>query len=209
MIEGLSIRRARDDDMERIADILADPPNTQMVAIAGNVPRAIAAMREMVLSGLAVRVETTVVAEVGGRVVGFMDARKNFTEPDVGPTEIARLLPRLWPAAGIGGLWRYARSRPAWSRVSFEPDADSYYIAELDVDAAWRNRGIGGALLAEADREARALGCPRITLSTGVQNPAQRLYERNGFTIVATKVDSEYERYGGDPGRVFMVKALD
>jgi hypothetical protein len=47
-----------------------------------------------------------------------------------------------------------------------------------------------------------------MSLSTGIDNPAQRLYERLGFQILATKRDAEYTHYAGSPGRVFMAKVL-
>jgi predicted GNAT family N-acyltransferase len=43
-----------------------------------------------------------------------------------------------------------------------------------------RGRGIGAALLAEAERQARAVGCARMVLSA--QTSAMGLYERAGYT---------------------------
>jgi ribosomal protein S18 acetylase RimI-like enzyme len=87
-------------------------------------------------------------------------------------------------------------------------DADSYYVAELDVDPAFRGRGIGGMLLDYGEAEARAAGVPRMSLVTDITNPAQHLYERHGFRIVETKRDAEFERWWRTPGRVRMVKDL-
>ena len=43
-----------------------------------------------------------------------------------------------------------------------------------------RGRGIGAALLAEAERQARALGCDQMVLAA--QTSAMGLYERAGYT---------------------------
>jgi hypothetical protein len=47
-----------------------------------------------------------------------------------------------------------------------------------------------------------------MCLETGSANPARRLYERHGFEVVETKLDSGYERLTGSPGRILMVKEL-
>ena len=93
--------------------------------------------------------------------------------------------------------------------MQLEPPAGSYYIAEIDVDPDWRNRGIGGALLDYAEAEARAAGYTVMSLTTTTINPARRLYERHGFRVVETKTDAAYERYTGIQGRHLMVKELE
>ena len=59
-----------------------------------------------------------------------------------GPLGIIRLLPRL-------------RAR---RRVETRRPPGTYHIAEIDVDPAYRNGGIGGALMENAEAEARAAG---------------------------------------------------
>lgn len=55
-------------------------------------------------------------------------------------------------------------------------------IGRLAVDPAWRGRGLGGALLAEAVRTQAASGRAYVTLTTQTDNEvAQRLYLRQGF----------------------------
>jgi ribosomal protein S18 acetylase RimI-like enzyme len=93
-------------------------------------------------------------------------------------------------------------------RVNFEIPVNSYYIAELDVDAPLRNRGIGGMLLRHAEVLARGHGCTRLSLTTTITNPARHLYDRHGYAVAGEKRDVEYERITGVPGRVFMVKDL-
>ena len=55
-------------------------------------------------------------------------------------------------------------------------------IQELIVAEAWRSRGVGGALLRAAQREARATGCAHLQLSSGfARTRAHAFYERNGW----------------------------
>lgn len=109
-----------------------------------------------------------------------------------GPLRVARMIPNL-------------RAR---ARITPPGVPGSYYIAELDVAPDRRNRGIGGALLDHAGREARRLGVHQLSLHTTTTNPARRLYERHGFRVARTATDPAYERITGIPGRVLMAKDL-
>ena len=78
----------------------------------------------------------------------------------------------------------------AWCRLF-----DAYNYGFLDastpvlaiaVAEPHRNRGIGTALLTALATAARADDIPALSLSVGATNPALHLYERIGFTRVAT-----------------------
>jgi GNAT superfamily N-acetyltransferase len=63
-----------------------------------------------------------------------------------------------------------------------DADARSCRIVDLVVAERHRRRGIGGALLAAAEEEARRQGCPRLDLSSGDwRSDAHAFYERMGF----------------------------
>jgi len=62
-------------------------------------------------------------------------------------------------------------------------------FGRLCVIAAARGRGVGGALLAEAEREARASGAHRIGMHA--QTNALGLYQRAGFTTYGEPFDEE------------------
>jgi hypothetical protein len=47
-----------------------------------------------------------------------------------------------------------------------------------------------------------------MSLTTHINNPARRLYERCGFEVVETRTDPDYERYTGVAGRVLMLKRM-
>ena len=58
------------------------------------------------------------------------------------------------------------------------------YLDDLSTRAAYRGRGLGRALLAWVEAEARRLGCEELHLDSGVQRfPAHRLYLNSGFDI--------------------------
>lgn len=206
--DRITIRRATTADIDRVSDVINDPPSVSARNIAGSVEKAIRAGRVLARAGVTPILDCTVVAELDGRIVAIMDASAHHPEFEMTAVLVLRLLPAILRTVGPGGLWRLLRSRPAWNSVSFPADAEAYYISELDVDAAYRSRGIGAVLLRYGEEQALAAGCPRMTLTTDITNPAQHLYERFGFRITATKTDSEFERWAGSPGRVWMVKEL-
>ena len=57
------------------------------------------------------------------------------------------------------------------------------YIHDLAVHEDHRSRGIGQQMLDYIEDQARDLGCKAITLEVLENNPARKLYERNGFKI--------------------------
>lgn len=64
------------------------------------------------------------------------------------------------------------------------------FVKDLVVDAAWRRRGLGGALLTLAMTTFAERGAGSIDLKTDIENEAaQSFYKRLGFVIV--------ERVGG------------
>lgn len=74
----------------------------------------------------------------------------------------------------------------------------SFRIEDLIVAGPYRQRGIGRALIAEAEREAQRLGCVEIEVSTLDDNlPAQALYRLAGFAGGAILMEKEL---AGGPG---------
>jgi len=208
-MDGITIRAARRGDLDRIAQILYDDPPTELMVVANDVVRARRVGRILVRAGAGVRVEHTVMAILDGQAVGLMAVNERGDSIDPSISAVLRVLVRATPIVGIAGLRRYARLQSLRSRVESLHPPDSYYIAELDVDAAYRDRGIGGALLTYAEERARSKGYRQMSLGTQTTNPAQHLYARHGFRIAVTRTDPEYERFTGVPGRVLMLKRLE
>jgi GNAT superfamily N-acetyltransferase len=77
---------------------------------------------------------------------------------------------------------------PSFSSVSMKP---LYILNDLFVTAEMRGKGVGEALLKSAEELGRELSWKGMVLETASDNPAQRLYERMGWTE-----DKEYKHYG-------------
>ena len=67
------------------------------------------------------------------------------------------------------------------------PSGRKAWIEDVVVDAAWRGRGVGEALVREALALARREGVARVMLtSNATRRAAHRLYERMGFVRYET-----------------------
>lgn len=76
----------------------------------------------------------------------------------------------------------YVEQDPVLFPYSVLEEDRSYYICGMAVTPAYRNRGIGTSLLAEAEKSCRELGLEKLSLIVFEQNQsAKRLYERFGY----------------------------
>ena len=87
-----------------------------------------------------------------------------------------------------------------------------YGVADFGmcVDAGWRRRGAGGALVEEAVAVARRLGAHKVSLQVWPHNePALRLYRRHGF-VEEGRLRRHYRRRNGELwDAVVMARLLD
>ena len=78
-----------------------------------------------------------------------------------------------------------------WIHVSEEATLTDGPIAEIHglvVDTRFRSRGIGRALVAEAERWAISRGCPRVRVrSRIVREDAHRFYRARGYGVEKTQ----------------------
>lgn len=148
--------------------------------------------------------EHSTMAEVAGVSVGVLQAGGDLPDFNIRLSDV-------WLALRILGPIRLVTLVPRFSaRGRVQPDRPSgtYHIAEIDVDPAHRDKGIGGALLELAESLAQEQGRRQMSLTTTTSNPARHLYERHGFYVAETKTDAAYERYTGIEGRHLMLKDL-
>ncbi|MBI3886984.1 MAG: GNAT family acetyltransferase [Opitutae bacterium] len=109
----------------------------------------------------------------------------------------------LWRASGLlrpqndphRDIARKLRVNPEWFLVAEEDghivgavmagyEGHRGWINYLAVDPARRRGGVGRALMAAAERELRAAGCPKINLQVRPNNRAAiAFYERLGFAV--------------------------
>jgi GNAT superfamily N-acetyltransferase len=67
---------------------------------------------------------------------------------------------------------------PIFSSVSMEP---MYILNDLFIDAAYRSKGVGTALIDAVKQRCIAENQKGIVIQTKTTNPAQKLYEHLGF----------------------------
>jgi len=66
----------------------------------------------------------------------------------------------------------------SFSSVSLQP---IYILNDLFVNPAYRKKGIGEALLKQAQTYCQKMAFKGLALETGIENPAQELYQRLGW----------------------------
>ena len=203
--ERVEMRPATAADLPDISRIMNYPPEPPMAMLLGS-KRARRLGELFVLSGASIALESTTVAILDGAVVGVLDCGSQYGVR-LTAGRLLRMLPQMLFILGLvtpralHGMWLR-------QRLQFDAQPDAFAISELYVDEALRNRGIGGRLLRHADELARRQRASRICLETGITNPALRLYERHGYTVLAKKTSTGYKRMTGSPGRVLMSKDI-
>jgi len=199
---ALSFRGATTEDLPALGDVFGHDPSEEQMGLAGGDQRRARRLRALMASkmfGSSALARTTVATDEG-KVVGFVQA---------GAETGLSLSVVLGTLRIFGFRWlAFVRLDRARARVHLAPPPGSYHIAEVHVLSTRRNRGVGEALLVEAERDARSKGYATMSLTTTTSNPARRLYERFGFDLVETRVDEAYRAATGIAGRVLMVKKL-
>ena len=79
----------------------------------------------------------------------------------------------------VGHLWIGPRA---------PDDDDHWWVWDIEVDEAWRGRGLGRAAMELAEREARGRRCIEIGLTVIADNRARRLYESLGYREASVRM---------------------
>lgn len=200
----ITFRPATRADAAALAEVFGTEPSEEQLGMAGGNAARARKFRRLTLSTISgdAALPRTTVAVGDGRVVGLLQAGAEAGD-NITPALVIGVL-RIFGPAVLGFLKR-DRTR---ARVHLSPPPGAYHIAEVHVLPAARNQGIGAALLAEAERTARAANAPAMSLTTTTSNPARHLYERTGFRVIETREDPAYQAITGVSGRILMVKNL-
>ena len=195
-------RRPRPGEASVVARLLHLSAEDMYDRFSGGRERALRLLeRAFETPGNLASAECVWVADVNGEIGGAMAAF---------PVDEAHERSRAFLRLALRGtpVWRWPgtlRLYRAGGRASPSPPASALYIDSLATDERLRRHGAARALLAAAEREARALELPCVALDTTIPNKVARaLYEREGFDEVAYRPASQ-----GLPGFVALVKPVD
>lgn len=174
----MTLRPATDSDARDMASILVEAFADKFQIIFGSHleegRKAVAA--EIRLRAREGYLEGTFVAQEEEQMVGIVACR-------TADTSHAPLLPLLRAFWREIGPWGMVRALVGLALLSGKPASDECYIDYLAVRSEWRRRGIGTALLRQAQEYARSQGKRRLTLEVSLRNEdAPRLYQRLGFS---------------------------
>jgi ribosomal protein S18 acetylase RimI-like enzyme len=75
-----------------------------------------------------------------------------------------------------------------WIGPRVPDDGDHWWVWDIEIDEAWRGRGVGRAAMELAEAEARGRGCIEIGLTVIADNPARRLYESLGYREASVRM---------------------
>lgn len=104
----------------------------------------------------------------------------------------ARLRGRIGSKAAMLHDLRDWNDRGVYAMASKLSNKPMLYIHALDVDAGYRDRGFGGALLERAIRQAKVLGVRHVFLDAVPDDPKlmaalARFYERHKFRVMGVE----------------------
>ena len=97
------------------------------------------------------------------------------------------------------GFVAWSGPRPDHLREQFRHIPEIY---RLTVEPDFQSRGIGTALIAAMESEARARGCSHFGLGVAYENPrAHQLYLRLGYSEIVAEYYDRYTLYDADGQR--------
>ena len=137
------------------------------------------------------------------RLIAALDAELLATYPEDGATHF-----RLDPAEVVDGrgafLVAYLEDDPCGCGAVRLLDGEAAEVKRMFVAPHARGAGVGKAILAALEAQARALGASRVVLETGLrQHAALTLYRRAGFIEIPA-----YGEYVGSPLSICFAKTL-
>lgn len=182
-MESIDIRDGEPEDAGSAARLEREAGSRLMDFLAGfsgrqATERLLAALWEK--SGTRFSREYGRVARIEGRTAGFL---VGYPENLIAGLDL-KTGRALLALQGWRFILRALRHPLVTVRMSSMPEAESgdWYVCVLATEAAFRGRGIGTALLGDAEIRARTAGAKSLSLMVAERNDAARaLYDRFGF----------------------------
>jgi ribosomal protein S18 acetylase RimI-like enzyme len=136
--------------------------------------------------------EADVPAMVAGALAAFAEYEGRLDPPSSAHGETAETVrEKLKTARGVLAC----AAGEVLGSVFFEPAEGHIYLFRLAVHPAYRRRGVGRSLIEYVEKQARALGLPRVRLGVRVALTGQRAYyERLGYRQVGEGTHPGYAK---------------
>lgn len=181
VMTSVRIRAATPEDAEKIAALVLLSAEHFLPAVFGPRVQAVLAMlaaRGGTLFSFAHARMAVVDDRVVGMLLGYSAVDKAREDPKTGLG-----LFRVLGISMVRGLPKLLRVQKAIGGMG----PDEWYVSNVGVLPDMRGRGVGGALLLDADQRARSNGARAIVLDVETDNPmAAKLYGELGYRIVRT-----------------------
>lgn len=219
-MKEFTFRQAMQTDLEKICEIIVGDQHQVSTQVITKLYGFKEVSEALELFTAASQVEKswrkTILVELDGEIVGVLQVPNSASLSSSSGSSlkviicyIPILLFRATRILGPLFLWKLRFPMQLEQRVQIDVPADAYKISEIHVVPTHRGQGIGRQMLEYAEEDARASGFAKMALKTRTSNPAQKLYERYGFTIAETRTDGEFEQLAGTSGNILMIKELD
>jgi len=199
----LTARAGQLEDADKLAALMFMAPGREAVAMAGTAGAARRLTESLLRHAIAEGSGVVVVAEIDSEPVGFAELSRGGDMPQFAVVARAAV-----DAMGLVGALRAGWRSRARAKVDLPVPAGGAHLVELQVSPKHRNRGVGAFLLGEVDAYALEQHAAHISLTTAIENPARRLYERNGYRVAGERTNARYERITGTAGRILMLKEI-
>jgi ribosomal protein S18 acetylase RimI-like enzyme len=196
-------REGQVEDADTLASLMFMAPGREAVAMAGTATAARRLAAILLRHAIGEGTSFVIVAEIGSEPVGFAEMSHGGDMPAFAVVARAAV-----NAMGLVGALRAGWRSLARLKVDLPAPEGGAHLVELQVSPQHRNQGVGAFLLREVDAYAIEQGAAHISLTTATDNPARRLYERNGYRVAGRRTNARYERITGSAGRVLMVKQI-
>lgn len=199
----IRVRPACPDDLPALTHIVAEAFNTKMHVLFGREPARICRMLSSIYSGpLSYGYDGLLLAELDRKPVGAL-----AIEPMPWNSQDASRLDLM--VRTELSTWRQWWNRVGFSVFSHGPEDGDAYVSDVGVLRQARGRGVGTALIRQAEAWAIAHRRQALTLWVASNNrTARHLYERAG--LVATKHEFNWVSavIFGVPRWTYMCKPL-